>query len=509
MLIDLKTATTETAPEHGPSALAAIGSERRQRLDQIMSIFLFCLGAAAFTSLTLVGRQPIAFQTSAPFLLGFFPVCFRIDGLTVIFLSLLSIILIAVSMFSPGYLKHVQERVHGRQYWTGLFLFVLSMYGVVLSADAITFIVLWEIMSLSSAALVASDHNRQSVRKSAFIYIGATRISSAFLAGGFLCMHSIYGSWQFSDWSFASETSYFPACLILIAFCIKAGIWPFHIWLPYAHPAAPATVSALMSGFMIKIALYGIIRILVCGGLNSVNVANFAFFLGAVSSFWGVLFALVQNDLKRLLAYSSIENVGLILIAIALSMKARIANLPEVSVLALAAAIFHCLNHGLFKTLLFLSAGSVDSQAHTRDLRKLGGLAKRLPWTMICFFVGSFAICSLPPLNGFASKWLIYQSLFKNAWQNSSIFDRGLSFFGLCLLSIVGGLAIAAFAKAMGVSFLGMPRSKSTVSAKEASKGMILAQALLAVVCIGLGVSVNRILPTIIETARIASGLSN
>ncbi|MDZ4837147.1 MAG: proton-conducting transporter membrane subunit [Candidatus Melainabacteria bacterium] len=390
-----------------------------------------------------------------------------------------------------------------------MFLFVGSMYGVVLSADAVTFLVLWEIMSLSSAALVASDYSHRVVQKSAMIYLGATRIATALLCGGFLAMHAVTGSWSFADWTFSSSSSYVAGCLILLAFCIKAGIWPFHIWLPYTHPAAPSTVSALMSGFTIKIAIYGIMRILVCGGLNSPEIINLALFLGAVSTFWGILFALVQNDLKRLLAYSSIENIGMILIAIALGLKAKLAGLEALALVAFVAATFHCMNHGLFKSLLFLCAGTIDTQAHTRDLRRLGGLAKQMPWTAACFLGGSLAICSIPPLNGFASKWLIYQTFFKTTYETSSYLDRGIAFAGICLLSVVGGLTIATFVKAIGVSFLGNARSKSAEIAREAKLGMVVAPLFLLIVCVTLGVGAAQSVPFIAKALVETPGLQS
>ncbi|MCC7526942.1 MAG: hypothetical protein IT342_00385 [Candidatus Melainabacteria bacterium] len=413
---------------------------------------------------------------------------FRLDGLSRLFSALLSLILFSTGLFSPGYLNHLKGKISFGQYWVSFFLFALSMYGVVLSADAITFIVMWEIMSLSSAALVASDHSHHLVQKSALIYLGATRIASGLLCGGFLWMHSLCGSWTFSDWNFASAQAIFPALLIILGFCIKAGVWPFHIWLPYAHPAAPATVSAIMSGFMIKVPIYGLVRILVQGGLSAPEIVNLAFILGSVSAFWGVLFALVQNDLKRLLAYSSIENIGLILLALAIALKARAANLPVVADIAMTAALFHCLNHGLVKSLLFFSAGAVDCQAHTRDLHKLGGLARRMPWTMASFFIGSFSICSIPPLNGFASKWLIYQSLFQSTMLFGSYIEKGIALATICLLSAVGALAIATFVKVMGVGFLGMSRSHAAEHAQEASTGIKISQGFLVVLCAGLGV---------------------
>lgn len=504
MFLDIKKATLGSILAFLPFLLTLTLANRPRACNVALSA-LTCLGGIA-TALVAISctQTPIAFQTSQPFLLGTFPMSFQVDALSSAFLGLLSLILISIGLFSTGYLNHFQNKLNVAQYWILFSLFVISMCAVVTSADAITFLFFWEIMSLSSAALVACDHTHNAVQKSTFIYLGATRIATAILAGGFLWMYSIFNDWHFSSWSFNTPETYGPAFLILIAFCIKAGIWPFHIWLPYAHPAAPATVSALMSGFMLKIAVYGIIRVLIAGGLNCESLANLAFGLGLISAFWGVLFALVQNDLKRLLAYSSVENVGLILMCLAVCLKARTADLPVIAIMALSAAIFHCINHGIFKTLLFISAGAVDAQAHSRDLRKLGGLAKRMPWTAFCFFVGAFSICSLPPFNGFASKWMLYQSLFRSTWQTASFIERGTAFAGLCVLSAVGGLAIAVFAKAMGVAFLGQSRTKTTEHAEESDRGMIAAQLILGAACVALGVFADKVIPWISRTALIA-----
>lgn len=453
---------------------------------------LSCLSAvAAIAFLTVTWGKELDWQSRSPFLLGVFPATFKIDDLGRLYLILLSTIVSTVSIFSPGYINHLSGKIHAGQYWICFLLFTFSMFAVVSSADAITFLVAWELMSLASVALVAADHSHQAVQKSAFIYLGATRVASAFLCGGFLWMHALSQSWSFSDWVFTAESSYFPALLILLGVCIKAGIWPFHIWLPYAHPAAPATVSAIMSGFMIKVAVYAFIRILVLGSLNCFWLIAIVFALAAVSAFWGVLFALVQNDLKKLLAYSSIENIGLIFMAIALSLIARLHGLSEVADIAIVAAIFHSWNHGLIKSLLFLSVGSVDAHAHTRDLRDLGGLAKCMPWTMTFFFAGSFAICSIPPLNGFSSKWLLYQSLFQNVIQCSSVIEKGVSLAAICLLSAIGALAVAVFVKAMGVAFLGLARSSLASHAKEADFGMLAGQAILTTLCVALGANTD------------------
>lgn len=415
-------------------------------------------------------------------------------------MALLGIVSFSACVFSPGYLNKIHTAFNAPLYWFSFYIFVLSMGAVLISADAITFLIFWEIMSLSSAALVATEQRQKKVQEAALIYLGSTRIATAFLATGFLIMHSIMQSWNFVNWKFEEPSTVVPALLIIIGFSIKAGIWPFHLWLPYAHPAAPAPVSALMSGVMVKIALYGIIRILVYGNLTSQPLMLLLFLLGVISAFWGILFALVQHDLKRLLAYCTVENVGLVMVAIGMAVFGRIAQLPEIYMLGMIAAIFHCVNHGLYKSLLFLCAGSVDAQARTRDLWRLGGLASSMPWTTASFLLGSIAICCLPPTNGFASKWFLYQGLLNAAWQSTSLLERSLAVGAICVLSIVGGLGIACFTKAFGIGFLGQARSTNASVASEASRGMISAQVILGIACIVLGFNV----PTVIASIQAA-----
>jgi len=424
----------------------------------------------------------------APIYLAVAPLSCHIDSLASIFVGLLAVITIAISLYSPGYLRHLKKVSNPACYWVSLFFFVVSMLAVILAANAISFLLAWEVMALSSILLVATNLASHESRKAAFIYLGATRIATGLLMAGFLWMHALFQTWEFSRWHFDSFATAVPAFMILAGLCIKAGIWPFHDWLPYAHPAAPAPVSALMSGVMIKVSLYAIIRILVMGGLTSPFFGYLMLTLGIISAFWGILFALQQDDLKSLLAYSSIENVGLILAAIGLAVLGERLHLPILSALALTAAIFHCVNHGLFKSLLFLATGSVDSKAHTRNLDLLGGLGKNMPQTLIFFFVGSAALCALPPLNGFSSKWLVYQSLFRLALVSKSLWVSGFAVVCIGVLALVGALAIACFTKALGMSFLGRARSRGAKHATEVNRFMVTSQSILAFACIFLGV---------------------
>lgn len=448
------------------------------------------LGGLSLAVASVIGwHSDITWTLASPIYLAVAPLSNRVDALSSIFIALLAVITISISLFSPGYLKHLEKNVNSQWYWVQLFLFIIGMLGMILAANALSFLIAWEIVALSSLLLIVTNLSSHSARMAAFIYLAATRIATAFLMAGFLWLHAISHSWNFSDWRFSGQATDIPALLIIIALCIKSGIWPFHGWLPYAHPAAPSPVSALMSGVMIKVSLYAIIRILVMSGLGSPLLGYFMLALGIISTFWGVLYALMQHDLKTLLAYHSIENVGLILSAISLALICQRLHLPLLADLSLAAAIYHCVNHGLFKALLFLGAGSIDCQAHTRDLELLGGLGKTMPWTMLFFFIGSAAICALPPLNGFNSKWLVYQSFFHLAYRSNSLWMASMAVACIGVLALVSGMALACFTKAFAIAFLGRPRSKQAANASEVDIYMRMSQALLAICCLLLGLA--------------------
>lgn len=416
------------------------------------------------------------------------------DGLSRWFLALIGGVGAAVTLYAPGYLRHLRGRVAPGWFWAAWCALLASMTGVVLAANALVFLVAWEVMALASCALVAADHEQHAVRQAALIYLGAARVGTAFLMGGFLWAHQLAGTWDFSGWRIAGPGALGPALLILVGLATKAGSWPFHLWLPVAHPAAPAPVSALMSGVMLKTAVYALARLLLGDHFTAPALGSLILALGSVSAFWGVLFALLQRDLKRLLAYSSVENIGIILMALGLANLGRQLRLTAVAELALAAALLHCLNHAVFKSLLFLSAGAVDAQAHTRDLEQLGGLVHRMRWTALFFVLGSAAICGLPPLNGFAGEWLLYQGLFRLAAGAGTVGQRLGGLLLLGWLALVGALALACFVRAAGVVFLGQPRSPEAAHAREAGRAMTLAQGGLAAACLLLGLSVTLLL---------------
>ena len=466
----------------------------RKANNTAFSLLAAGLGVLILLSAVFGWGAVTAFEAQPPWMLGAYSFHFRMDFLSSLFLALLGTCLIPVSIYSSAYLSHLREKINCGFYWSAFFLFVVSVAFVFLSADCISFLVFWETMSLSSLALVASDIKQKNAQKASLIYFGATRVATAFLSAGFLWMHSLNHSWNFADWSFSTPATYVPAFLIMIGFCIKAGIFPFHIWMPYAYPEAPSPSAALMSGVMSKTAVYGIIRVLMVGNLDCAALSYTLLVLGGISTFWGLLFALVQQDLKRLLAYSSVENIGIIFMSLAFSLIAKGAGLTDIACLALIAAIFHSINHGLFKSLLFLCAGGIEVSARTRDLREMGGLGKRMPWTMACFTTAALAACALPPLNGFASKWFLYQGFLHASWESLSLIDRTLAFAGIGVLTIAGGLSLASFSKAIGVAFLGNPRSGNADHAIDLSLAMRAALFILASLCLLVGLCVPLVL---------------
>jgi hydrogenase-4 component B len=444
-------------------------------------------------SAAVLGKNAVM-TAPRPWFLAVSPIQFSADPLSRWFLGIIGIIGIAAALFSPGYLSHLRKRVGLGFVWAAMSLLMISMSTVVLSTNAIVFLVTWELMALSSFALVASDHGQRSVQRAALVYLGATRTGTAFLMAGFLWTHHLTGSWDFSAWHLSGGSALGPAVLIFIGLAVKAGCWPFHLWLPIAHPAAPAPVSAVMSGVMIKTAIYAMVRLLVIGHFDAPALGPIVLVLGAISAFWGVLFALLQHDLKRLLAYHSVENIGIILMGLGLSMVGNHLRLPLLAELGLTAALFHTLNHALFKSLLFFGAGAVDARAHTRDIEQLGGLIHKMPWTAGSFIVGSAAICALPPLNGFASEWILYRGFFSLAENGAGVGEQLSGLLLMGWLALIGALALACFVKAVGVVFLGLPRSTQAAEAREGTRGMIIAQVLLAIVCAGLGVAASAVL---------------
>jgi hydrogenase-4 component B len=434
-----------------------------------------------------------------------------LDPLGGLFLALIGLAAVPASVYALGY-------PHGGCGRFAYFVFVLSMCVVPLAANTMTFLVAWELMSLASYFLVLHDpKSRESIR-AAWVYAVMTHAGLACLLAGMLLLGADVGSPRFADWraaasALAPTTRDTAFVLLALGFAGKAGVIPLHIWLPLAHPAAPSHVSALMSGVMIKLGIYGLLRVsLDWLGTGPPWWGAALLIAGAVSSVIGVLYALVEHDLKRLLAFHSIENIGIILLGIGSAALYRVAGLDALALLGLIAALYHTVNHAAFKALLFLGAGAVVHATGTRNMEAMGGLIKRMPWTAACFLIGSAAIAALPPLNGFVSEWLTFLALFQN--MRLDAVGQNLVFtLGIASLALTGGLAMACFVKAFGITFLALPRSDAAAGAHEASSPMRLAMLALAAACVALGLGPTLVVPVfgavaaaVLRTAPQATG---
>jgi hydrogenase-4 component B len=423
-----------------------------------------------------------------------------LDPLGGFFLALIGFTAVPTSIYAMGSPPH--ER---RDRFTYL-IFVLSMCLVPLAANAMTFVIAWELMSIASYFLVLHDRESRSSVYAGWVYAVMTHAGLACLLAGMLLLHAWTGSLRFEDWRAAAPVLASTArngafVLLALGFAGKAGVIPLHVWLPLAHPAAPSHVSALMSGVMIKLGVYGLVRVsLDWLGIGPAWWGVAILTAGAASSVIGVLYALVDHDLKRLLAFHSIENVGIILLGLGSSVVFQASGQSALALLGLTAALYHTLNHAAFKALLFLGAGAVVHVTGTRNMEAMGGLVKRMRWTASCFFVGSAAIAALPPLNGFVSEWLTFVVLF----QNRHLPGVGLNLvfvLGIASLALTGGLAMACFVKAFGITFLALPRSDAAARAVEAPVAQRVAMVVLAAACVGLGLGATAVVPMFGEVA--------
>ncbi|RPJ22313.1 MAG: hydrogenase 4 subunit B [Chloroflexi bacterium] len=367
---------------------------------------------------------------------------------------------------------------------------------------------MWEGMSLTSYFLVVTESKEESVGHAGVWYVAMTHIGLALLLGAFLLLMN-GGSGTFSDLragtaSLSAWTRGLVFVLAFLGFGSKAGIVPLHVWLPMAHPAAPSHVSALMSGVMIKMGVYGILRItldLLGGG--PVWWGGVILGAGAVSALLGVLYALMEHDLKRLLAYHSVENIGIILMGVGAGLIFHSYGLMTLAMLSFIGGLYHTINHASFKGLLFLGAGSVLHATHTRNMEEMGGLIKKMPWTAFFFLVGSAAISALPPLNGFASEWLIFQSLL-GGFNIPTPEVALLMPVAVAMLALTSGLAAACFVKAFGITFLALPRSHEAEHAHESPLSMRIGMGILALACLGLGIAPFLVVPTL---GRVLTGI--
>ena len=449
-----------------------------------------CALAAGIDALWYGAAQTATLPLGLPWL----PWQIAVDPLSGVFLLILGAVLLPVAVYGPGYAREFRN---GRDSLAhlGVFtgLFVAGMLGVLLAADAFLFMVAWELMSLASYFLVCFQHEYADNRRAAFLYLLLAHVAGLLILLSFGVLAAAGGGFSFAAMRAAHPDALWAAiafALALAGFGAKAGLAPLHVWLPEAHPAAPSHISALLSAVMLKVAMYGFLRVV----FELIGAPQWGFgvtlvIVGAASAVLGVLLALQQSDLKRLLAYSSIENMGIIFLALGLAQIFQAAGHPTLAALALLAALYQALNHALLKGLLFLGAGAVLHGAHVRSLDRLGGLLRRMPRTGWMFLIGCLGMAAVPPLNGFVSEWLTFQAALQ-AWQLHDSLLRILVPLAAAALALTAALAATVFVRAFGIGFLGRARSRSARHAHEVSGGMLAGQALLVI-----GIAVAALLP--------------
>ena len=419
-----------------------------------------------------------------------FSLSFAIDGLSAFFLVAIYFVSFLSALYSFHYLSTPEKSLRTALSYLLFSLLIASMTLVVAAANMITFMLFWEIMSLSSFFLVIYDYQKPENRKAGYLYFIFSHVGAMGILAAFGLIYGFSGAFGFDGAAGLPEQIKIIVFVLAFAgFGSKAGVFPFHVWLPHAHPAAPSHISAVMSGVMIKTGIYGILRMYAALNYHAPLFGEILVITGMISGLLGVVYALGQQDMKRLLAYSSIENIGIILMGLGIGMMGVSSGNPLMAVLGFAGGLMHVMNHSVFKSLLFMGAGIVIKKTGTGTIDALGGLMKKMRITGITFLVGSVSISGLPPLNGFVGEFFIYLGGFKGLGLDK--FSFILNLIAIVSLAVIGGLALACFTKVMGVVFQGEPRSERAAAAEEKGPMMLIPMVILSVTCAMIGVFPN------------------
>jgi len=411
-----------------------------------------------------------------------------VTGLSLWFMAIFTIVFVCGAIYGYGYMKHYSGRaLINTLHWLSYAVAYLSMMLLCVVDNSIAFLVSWEIMALSSFFLVIYESEKPETIEAGINFFIQSHISVVLLSAGFMMIAAKTGSYSFDSIPrYCAENNGMAAFLLLFSgFAVKAGLVPFHTWLPYAHPAAPAHISGVMSGVIIKIGIFGILRMITLFSIDFLCAGAIILAVSAISGLYGVMMAILQHNLKKLLAYHSIENIGIIGMGIGLGCIGAGNGNTLLASLGFAGALLHTLNHALFKSVLFFCSGNVYHGTHTLNIESLGGLAKKMPWTAALFLIASIAICGLPPMNGFISEFIIYSGLF--GWLQGA--EPGVTtgaVFSILALVMIGGLAILCFTKAFGIIFLGNPRTE--FEAHEMEPCRIIPLAIEALVMLSIGI---------------------
>lgn len=478
----------------GAGLLAAVGLARWAPKGWLVATLVAAGSALVAATRVLVGGPvwewigPVVLAGQRPHLV--------LDAVSAWFLALLALLGGAGAVYSRTYwadAAHPVSAPAGRAWWNAL---LLCMALVLLCANGLHFLIAWELFAVCAFFLITLQRSRVEVRKAGWLYLGASHAGTLCLFAFFAGVAAETGSWELGG--LAERVELAPwFWLALVGFGLKAGLFPLHIWLPASHANAPSHVSAILSGVAIKMGIYGLVR--ASSWIPAPSGAGWVVaVLGAVSAVLGVAFALGQHDLKRLLAYHSVENIGIILVGLGFAMLARSAGEAAWGQMALGGALLHVWNHGIFKALLFFGAGSVLHATGTREMSRLGGLWRAMPWTAGLFALGAAAISGLPPLNGLVSEWLVYLGLFEVVQGRSAA--AWLAIPGAICLAMTGALALACFVKVVGIVFLGLPRTEVAKAAHESPASMLAPMGLLGALCLLIGIAPAWLWPALART---------
>jgi len=491
-------------------ALAALASPR---VGRVVAHLAALAGAGCLLALGIGGVLGGTFRVTLPQILPLGGLDLGIDRLSAFFVLVIAVSALPASLYALAYTRRYEDTASLAPMGMAFNLFLAAMVLVALARNVLTFLVVWEAMSLTAYFLVMTESAREDAQTAGWVYLAMAHLGLAALLIGFLLMMGGTGTMQFDAWGAATRT--LPPLtrdavflLLLIGFGSKAGIVPLHIGLPRADTAAPNHAAALMSGAMIKLGIYGILRVAfdwLSGGPAWWAAA--LLLIAALTAIFGALYAVLEHDLKRLLAYSSIENIGAILVGVGASMAFATFHQPILAGIALIAALFYTLNHALFKSLLFLGAGAVEHAAGRRDLDGLGGLIRRMPWTALFFLAGALSLAAVPPFNGYVSEWMTLEALLQSFALPDTPIKIVIAIAG-ALLALTAAVAVTAAARAFGIVFLAQPRSDAARQAHEAPRTMLVALGVLAALCLAVGVLPTLVLPTLDAVASPLVGAS-
>ncbi|MFA7235409.1 MAG: proton-conducting transporter membrane subunit [Phycisphaeraceae bacterium] len=501
----------------GFSGLPACLMPSRSRAGQYLTVGLMLIGGIlGMTGVIASLTQPVTPAIDLPWRIPFGGFALAVDPISAIFLIPAFIVPPLGAIYGLGYWNQSDHPDNGR--WLGAFYGLLAgaLALVFIARDGILFLIAWEIMALAAYFALVTEQDKPQVRQSGWVYFIATHCCT-------LCLFAMFALWRHATGSFALDSTHpvMPQMagpvfvLALIGFSFKAGLFPMHFWLPGAHANAPSHVSAIMSGILLKAGVYGIVRMACLIPLDSLWWGRSLLIAGSVTGLFGIIFALTQSDFKRLLAYSSIENIGIIFMGLGLAVLGRSAHRPDWVLLGIAGSLLHVWNHSLFKPLLFFNAGALLHATGTRQMDQLGGLAQRMPLTAGLFALGAVAICALPPLNGFVSEWLLYLGFFQTLGMGAAAGEHILpgtllpgagAGIAAVVLAMIGALAVACFVKFFGAVYLGSPRGPAGDHAHDPPRSMSFAMIVLASLCLCIGLFPLPLTPLLQNAAHAWAG---